>query len=293
MRPCLPTAALLALLVPSPALRADAFDHYTNPVLSKAPGAEGVKEIKQLTPALLAEHNRVLPNTTAALVIVQTDEGRYSKLLVQAARQRLNDEARTQVPILLIERFVTYKEGQERVVQAQGQNVYLFPGFHFDLDIGQVVPAALAGDLRLVADGGKVYAEPVGKARLYLVTKALPAAAARKSERLTVGDAFQPRYFNGTYKLHDDGRRSGTLSLKVAEDGEVTGNFYSDKDGRKYEVIGKIGTPQHAIQFTIKYPQTQETFQGWMFTGNGKAIAGVSRLLDREAGFYAVRVEDE
>ena len=31
------------------------------------------------------------------------------------------------VPILLVERFVTYKEGEERTEKAKGRNVYLFP----------------------------------------------------------------------------------------------------------------------------------------------------------------------
>ena len=47
----------------------------------------------------------------------------------------------------------------------------------------------------------------------------------------------------GTYRLLDDGRRSGSLTLKVADNGDVTGSFYSDKDGKKYDVTGKIGTP--------------------------------------------------
>jgi hypothetical protein len=29
-----------------------------------------------------------------------------------------------------------------------------------------------------------------------------------------------------------------------------------------------------------------------LFTGDAKAITGTSRLAEREAGFYAVRVED-
>src|SRR5262249_42284365 len=102
-----------------------------------------------------------------------------------------------------------------------------------------------------------------------------------------------PRYFNGTYQLYDDGRRSGKLTLKVTESGEVTGAYYSDKDGRKYEVKGKVGSPAHSVQFTVKFPQTEQAFHGWLFTGNGKAMAGTSRLQEWEAGFYALRAEEE
>jgi hypothetical protein len=280
----------VAVTLPQTA-RADAFDAYTNPILRKAPAAEGVQEVKQLTPALLADHDRVLPDIAPAFVIVQTNQGRFSKLLVQAARQKVS--ADRVVPILLVERYVTYKEGTDESVLAAGKNLYLFPGFRLSLDLGQVVPEELGGDLRFVADGDKVYTEPVGKAKLYLVTRPLPEAAPKKTPKFVIGDKFEPRYFNGTFRLYDDGRRSGKLTLKVEDGGDVTGAFVSDKDGEKYDVSGKVGMPQHSIQFTIKYPRTEETFQGWLFTGDGKALTGTSRMLDHDAGFYAVRVEEE
>jgi hypothetical protein len=281
--------AVLALAAAARAARADAFDNYTNPILAKVPAAEGVRELKQLTPALIADHDRVLPGVSGALLVVRTNDLRWSKLLVQAARQKA-DGGRT-IPLLLVERFVTYKDGEERAVQANGKNLYLFPGFRLNLDIGQVVPEELGGDLRLVADGDKVYAETLGKARMYLVTKPLPEATPKKQAKLVVGETFEPRYYNGTYKLYDDGRRSGTLTLKAEDGGALSGSYYSDKDGAKYEVHGKIGTPRHAFQFTIQFPRSEQTFQGWMFTGDGKVLTGSSKLLDREAGFYAVRVE--
>jgi hypothetical protein len=286
-------AALLAvalLALPRPA-RADAFDRYDNAILGKVPTAEGVQEVKRVTPSLLADHVGILGDSKGAFLVVMSNEGRRSKLLVEAARQKLDAEHR--VPILLVDRFVTYKEGTEQTVLASGQNVSLFPGFHFSLDLGQVVPESLGGDLRFVADGDKVYAEPVGKAKVYLVTKPLPEAAPKKVSKLVVGDTFETRYYNGTYRLYDDGRRSGKLVLKVENGGEVSGSFYSDKDGEKYDVTGKIGTPINTIQFTIKFPRTEETFQGWLFTGDARALTGYSRIVDHEQGFYAVRLEEE
>jgi hypothetical protein len=247
--------------------------------------------VKQLTPDLLTDHLRVLPDSTGAFVVVMTNDGRRSKLLVQSARQKI--DAQTRVPILLIERFVTYKEGSEQTVQTSGKNISLFPGFRFSLDLGQVVPEVMGGDLHFVADEGKVYTEAVGKAKMYLLTKPLPEAAPKKTPKLVIGDTFEPRYFNGTYRLYDDGRRSGKLVLKVETNGEISGAYYSDKDGAKYDVTGKLGTPTNTIQFTVKFPRSEQTFQGWLFTGDGKALTGYSRLLDHEQGFYALRVEDE
>jgi hypothetical protein len=287
----LPFSLAFCILAAAPCVRADAFDRYTNPVLAKAPGADGVKEIQQLTPDLIADHDRVLPNTTGALILVKTNEGRFAKLLVHTARQKVSSA--TAVPILLIDRYVTYREGEEQAVQATGQNIKLFHGFHLHLDIGQVVPPELGGDLGFVVAGDRSYAEPLAKAKLYLVTKSLPGTEPQKSAKLVIGETFRQRYFNGTYRLYDDGRRSGRLILMVADDGEVTGAYYSDKDGAKYDVTGKIGTPKHAIEFTVKFPRSEENFKGWLFTGDGKALAGFSRLQERETGFYALRLENE
>jgi hypothetical protein len=279
----------LGALASPHALRADAFDLYTNPILAKVPGATGVEEVKNLTFAQLTDAGGVLPGIPGTFLVVRTNGNRYGKLLVQAGRQKAREGKA--VPMLLIDRFTTYKEGQERAVEAASKNVSLFPGFRFGLDLGQVVPEELGGDIRLVASGDKVHVEPLGKARLYLLTKPLAEAAPRKAERAVIGDKFDPKYFNGTYRLHDDGRRSGKLTLKVGEGGEVTGAYYSDKDGTRYDVRGRLGTQPYSVEFTVQFPRVEETFRGWLFSGDGQALTGSSRLGDREAGFYAVRVE--
>jgi hypothetical protein len=289
--------AVLGWLIAPVAVRADAFDQYINTILEKVDKADGAKEIKQLTPEMILDNNRVIPDTTSAMIVVQTNEGRLAKVLVQAARKRLNDEKKTQVDILLIERYATYKAGTERAVTVQGQNVYLFDGFQFSLDLGQVVPPTLTPDLRFVArekdEKSEIYLETVGNAKMWLLTKPLPEAAPpKKGEKFVIGDVFEPKYFGGKFKLYDDGRRSGTLELEVDDEGNVGGHFFSDKDGERYKVTGKVLQPKHTIQFAVKFPRTEQVFRGWMFTGTGLAITGWSKLQDREAGFYATRVED-
>jgi hypothetical protein len=280
----------LALLCPLLTVRADSFDQYVNATLSKAAESPDARELQRLTSKEILENDRVLPGVPAAVLIVKTNEGRWAKLTVQSARQKI--DAEKALPMLLVERYVTYKEGEERTVQSSGHNVSLFPGFRLSLDLGQVVPEQLGGDLRFVVDGDKLYTEPVGKARLFVLTKAVEFAAAKPGPKLVVGETFEPRYFNGTFKLHDDGRRSGTLKLQVTAEGDVTGSYYSDKDGSKYEVRGKVGSPAHSIRFTVVFPRSEQMFQGMLFTGDGKAMAGTSRIADREAAFYAVRVEE-
>jgi hypothetical protein len=281
----------VVLCLPTNQARADAFDYYFNKVLALVPASKNAEKLSELPLDVMVRHSRVLTNIAATFLVVKTNEGRFSKLLVQPARQKTGAE--TSVPILLIERYVTYREGEERTIHARGKNVRLFNDFRFSLDIGQVVPKGLDADLHFVADGDKVFARPVGKAEMYLVTKHLAAADPTQGPRLVVGDKFEARYFNGSFKLYDDGRRSGLLKLTVAAGGEVTGDYYSDKDGQKYEVSGKIGTPAQKIQFHITFPRSIQTFTGYMFTGDGRVITGTSRLQDTETGFYAERVEKE
>jgi hypothetical protein len=286
---CLPLV-LLACLVAARPVRGDAFDHYVNPVLAKALTSEYVKPLTELAADDIGDHDRVLPNIPAAFLIVRTNDNRLAKLLVQSARQKVPGTDRA-IPMLLIERYVTYKEGEEQTVLASGRNLALFPGFRLSLDLGQVVPEDLGGDLQFIVEGDKIVTRPVGKAKLYLVTKAIPGVEPKKGPKLVVGETFEARYFTGTYKLYDDGRRSGKLVLKVEADNTVTGSYYSDRDGAKYDVYGQVGKPLHALQFTVKFPRTEQVFQGMLFTGDGRVLAGTSRMQEREAAFYAVREE--
>jgi hypothetical protein len=292
-----PSVVLLLLALPAVGRAADPFDNYIAPLLQKAPKAEGVEELKQLTPGQALDHNQVLPDAGAALVILQTNEKRFAKLLVQAARKGLGDADKTVVPTFLIDRFVTYKPDTERTIVASGQNVTLFDGFRFSADMGCVVPEKVGGDLRFVVkekDGEtETYLETVGNARLFLLTKPMPEAAPKKTKKFVLASPFEPKNFNGKYKLQDDGRRSGVLTLKVGDDGEVTGTYISDNGGAEYDVTGKVGPQKHGIQFTIKLPRTDQTFQGLMFTGSGLALTGASRFGDHELGFYATRIDEE
>ena len=284
--------ATVVLLLGLPALmRTDAFDHYTNPVLVKLVGSDHVKELKRLTPDVIADHDGVLKGIPAAFLVVRTGEGRYAKLLVQAARQKLDEEGNF-LSTLRVERYVTYRGGEELAVQATGTGLTLFPGWRLSLDLGQVVPEDVGGDLRFVVTGNRVALQPLGKAKLYIVVKPLADLGPKKTDRPVVGEKFDPSYYNGSYKLYDDGRRSGKLTLKVDAEGQITGSYFSAKDGSKYEVRGRVGMPQHAVQFTVKFPRSEQTFTGWLFTGDAAALAGSSRFGERETGFYAVRTDD-
>jgi hypothetical protein len=280
------SAVVLFLLTPALA-QADAFDNYFNKLLADVPKAKNVEKVTKLTPKMMLAHSRALPGITATFIVVKTNGDRWAKLLVHPAETK-------EMPIVVVERYVTFREGEERAVFASGQKLHLFEDFRFSLDVGQVVPSKIAADLRVGVDKDGVFLEPVDKAEIYLVTKHLPEANPPKTGKLVVGEKFEMHYFNGAYKLYDDGRRSGTMHLKVAENGVVTGHVFSDKDGQKYEIEGQVNKDaKNRIEFIITYPRVSQSYTGYLFTGDGKALTGFSRLENRETGFYATRIEDE
>lgn len=282
------TASSLFLLVTTNGW-ADDYDRYTQSFLKQAGESSNVKEIKKLTMQEVAQYSSIFKDQQGAFLIVRSHQGLWAKLLVQFARQKHEDGS---VPIALIERCVCYKPGQERSLQATANAVRLFDGFHFSFEACQIVPPQLKGDIRYVADQQDGYLEPVGDAKLYLVIKPFPGTEAKQATRPSVGDLFESRFVTGVYLLHDDGRRLAKLHLNVAEDGTITGDYLSEATGQKYELSGKVLEPKHHLQFDVKFPQSIQSFKGWIFTRDAGAICGVTVVQGREYGFYAVRVDE-
>jgi hypothetical protein len=278
-------------LIAASTARADAFDDYSSVHLRKMAAAGNAKQLKRITREEMIDACEVLPKVDGAFLIVHTNDNRWAKLLVHPAGQKI--DADSSAPIVLVDRFVTYKEGEERAVAAEGKNIRLFHDFRFNLDIGSIVPEkAFAADLRFVDDKGVTYLEPLGKAELFLATKHLPEATPPKGAKVAVGAKFDKTLFGGEYKLYDDGKKPSDLHFEIGSKGEVSGWMFSGATGAKYDVQGQVGpNPIFGIQFSVTLPRSSQTFTGWMFTGNAAAIAGFSNLEGREAGFYALRVE--
>ena len=99
--------------------RTEQFDYYTQPVLAKAVKDSAVKEVKQLTSDQIGDFTSALPDSSSAFLIVSTNDRRLAKLLVQPARQKIGPDK--QVPMLLIDKFITFKGTTERAIQASGR----------------------------------------------------------------------------------------------------------------------------------------------------------------------------
>jgi hypothetical protein len=280
--------ACCLILLSASALRADPFDDYTNRHLQKLVDSKNVEKVKSASIADLVQNSATLSGIDATFLVVRSNEGRLAKLLVQPARQKVSKTE--SVPILLVDRFVTFLEGEDRTVVAHGKNVRLFNDFRFSLDIGQVVPAALPADIRIVGDDKNTVVEPVGKAELFIVTKHLAEATPVKGGKVAVGAKFGPESFTGVYDFDDDGKRTGELHLKSDEKGRIIGHFFSAAGGTKYDVEGQVyPNPKGKVDLRILYPRSVQLITGWMSTTDGRTIVGFSTVNEREAGFTATR----
>src|SRR5262245_36969874 len=89
MRSRLLLAVASALLIAA-AVRADAYDHYINPVLARVP--DGHKELAELSADAIFDNSEVLPGVKGALVVVSTNDDHWAKLLVTVAGQKFQPD---------------------------------------------------------------------------------------------------------------------------------------------------------------------------------------------------------
>ncbi|MEZ6141845.1 MAG: hypothetical protein R3B84_14835 [Zavarzinella sp.] len=283
----------LILFCSAASLSAGQFEHYTQSVLANGVSKGLLKSVPKIVLDDLSDYAGVLPDQTATMLVVVTNDGRYSKLLVRPARQKFGMKG--PYAMLLIDEYITYKGNTERAFQVKDAGVQLYPGLRISLDVGQIVPESIGGDLQLTAPQAPAESElvPVGGAKLYILEKVIPGIQPKKGEKFTPGEVLQAHHLNGRYKLEDDGRRTGELILQVSEVGDIRGSFTSEKDGREYEVEGKVGIQKHSFTFNIKFPATTQQFTGHIFTGDAKKLAGTTKLLERDAAFVAERIEEK
>lgn len=284
---------LLAVLLLAATAEADDYERIEGRLLADLPGSPAAERREALTFGDLAGLPTVLEGSRSALVIATTDRGNPARLLVAPGffKDPGADGDAEPVPILILERFDTFEAGGGSAPNrlATGRSVFLFDGFAFDLDAGQVVPEGLGGDLAFRdAEEGEPRLVPIGEAAIYTLTAApeFPEAA---EGRPSPGREILPGDYAGRYRLDADGEITGVLDLAV--DGrDAKGKFRSDETGNVYDVRGTVEEGRDPLlRFTIRYPRSEHEFTGRLFRGDKGAMAGSALLLDQEAGFFAIR----
>ncbi len=267
---------------------ADDFDLYTNSALSKLTSSDGATQVEKVSLAEILRAKPVLANENASFLVVRTDDANWAKLLV---RQSIRKQGDGEVPIVHIQRFHCLRPGTERGRLAAGKDVYLFDGFQFNLDIGQVVPDGGGGDIEFRRDGKDGFLLPVGKAKLFRITK--PLVAETSEQTGPSAGPVVPEDFAGNFRLLANGKWSGRLIIHVTKSSEVVGSYVSDQTGADYPVKGFVARPAHHIKFNIELPMAKQEFDGHLWTQGKNVFAGTMTLLENQFGFVAVREETE
>src|SRR5262249_23874806 len=152
-------------------------------------------------------------------IAVKTDEANYAKAIIGWGLRKGGEKP---TPVLLIERFVTYRGDRPDLTSAVGKDGMLFPVFGFNFVIGQVVPAGQGADIELTTDQ---LVKPLGEAVLVpLDGSLLPAGDKSKYDPLAQ-EAVTPRDFAGPWKVDSDGRWKGEWELAVTDQNKISGTF--------------------------------------------------------------------
>lgn len=281
---CLALLAILGPLSLGVSEAADVFERHNGPVIRKA--FDGGTPVTQLT---LNESARLKPLSAtigAPCILVRTDDDNWSKALVTWGLRKTADKP---VQVLLIERFVTYRGDRPELTTAVGKDLMLFPGFAFNFDIGQVVPAGQGGDIEFTADGALKVLDP---AKLLALNGSLLPAADKSAGKPTDHEGVEPGDFAGTWKIDADGRWTGEWQLKIAENGRASGSFVSKDLQNTYEIAGQVGGTPHNLKLDVFLANAQMQVDAYLWTTDKSKMAGTVTLTGRKFGFVATRVEE-
>ncbi len=246
---------------------------------------QGSKPLLQLRASQAQSWPRLGPGVQGPTLIVRTDQGNWSKVELDWAFRRQGTKL---VPVVVLVRFVTYRAESPDQVLARGEQRMLFPGFRFDLDLGQVVPQGLGEDLW--SPEGKGLRAGAGAA-LFAWKKPLPREKNSEQYDPWAHPEVRPRDFQGTWHLDADGRLQGRLVLTVDERGSVNGQFISQSSGSRYEVWGKVqlATP-HRLRLVIKLANSQQLLELYLWTSTKETMAGTCQLETQRYGAWARRL---
>lgn len=278
-------AALIACAVTSVA-SADVFDDHTAYWLRRT--TSEMKPLESLAMRDSLSLKSIGRGIGSPCIVVHTDDDNWTKALVTwGFRQGTNGE---RVPVVLIERFVNYRGDRQTLTTAAGKDVMLFPGFGFNFDIGQVVPAGQGEDILCVDDG---VLKPAAKSKLFALDgPATPEPDPTERPDPTSHTGVIPTDFAGSWKVRIDGRWEGVWELDV-EERRVFGRFISDETKSVYEIAGKIAALPHNAKLNIELANASQTIDAFLWTKDKSAMAGFMVMANRKIGFYATRIMPE
>lgn len=264
---------------------ADVFERHSYRLISQA--VDKMEPVKQLSMEAGARLKRLSKNNSSPCLVIRTNDGNLAKVQVTWGLRKGPEKP---VPVLLIERFVTYRSDRPDLTAAVGKDVMLFAGLAFNFDIGQVVPAGQGPDIEFTADA---VIKPVGETQIFALNGSLlPVAEKKQKHDPNDHDGVLPQDFSGTWKVNADGRWLGEWRLKVEENGRANGTYTSAESQNEYEMSGQTAALPHNLHLEILLANTQQSVDAYLWTKDKSAMAGTVTLAGRKFGFYATRMEE-
>lgn len=265
---------------------ADVFDNHTAYWLRRA--TVDAKPLESLTMRDSLSLKKIGRGINSPCIVIHTDDDNWTKALVTWGFRKGTDGER--LPVVLIERFVNYRGDRQTLTTAAGKDIMLFPGFGFNFDIGQVVPAGQGEDILCVADG---VLKPAAKSTMFALNgPATPEPDPNERPDPTSHTGVIPTDFAGSWKVRIDGRWEGVWELDV-EERRVFGRFISDETKSVYEISGKIAALPHNAKLNIELANASQTIDAFLWTKDKSAMAGFMVMANRKLGFYATRIKPE
>jgi hypothetical protein len=286
LRLLIPATVVLIACAATSAVHADVFDNHTAYWLRRA--TTDAKPLESLAMKDSLSLKTIGRGIGSPCIVVHTDDDNWTKALVTWGFRKGTDGER--VPVVLIERFVNYRGDRQTLTTAAGKDIMLFPGFGFNFDIGQVVPAGQGEDILCVADG---VLKPTAKSKLFVLNgPAIPERDPTDRPDPTSHTGVIPTDFAGSWKVRIDGRWEGVWELDV-EERRVFGRFISDETKSVYEIAGKIAALPHNAKLSIELANASQTIDAFLWTKDKSAMAGFMLMSNRKLGFYATRIKPE
>lgn len=279
---------LVVLLFGSSTLSAaDVFDRQTSSTIKKL--IESNDAVAEITLESSAKLKPLSASITSPCVLIKTDEGNLAKALISWGG--LKRTSGKQIPILLIERYTTYREDRPDLTKAHGKDVMLFPGFGFNFDLGQVVPVEEGADIEFTEKGTL---KGRGAAKIVPMNPPQLSATDASSKHDPLDhEGVIAKDFSGTWKLNADGRWLGEWELKVDEGGRATGKFTSDESRNTYDLSGQVGSLPNNLKLDVFLANAQMAVDAYLWTKDKSMMAGTVTLSDRKFGFVATRVVEK
>jgi hypothetical protein len=273
------------MLLSSLASAGDLFDRHSLAELKLA--TKEAQPLSELSSAAAAKWQPLSAKIGSPCLIVQTNDGHWSKVLLSWGQRKVKGREQP-LPVLVLERFVTYRGDREGQTTASGKEVMLFAGLSFSFDIGQVVPNGGGADIEFTEAG---LVKPVGDAKLFALNGSqLPVADAAKPNP-NDHDGVLPRDFAGTWKVSIDGRWTGVWEINVDEQRSVLGKFISDDTKSRYDLYGKVSNIPHQAKLEIDLANSQIAVDAFLFTTDKGTMAGTATMANRKFAFVATRQE--